>query len=322
MMRAWMARNLGSITLVALSALFLIVLCWNRIVVDVPSGSVGVLWLRFLGGTVPNYYFSSGTKIIAPWDRIFLYDARLRNITERLDVITRDGLSATIGVTASYFVRRRTVGQLHEVFGPDYEKTLLAPVLAVEVRNAASNMDAEDLYRANVDKLGEKIAQSVVHGLTEEDRGVDAPDGLLNLTGVFIGPIVLPPKVVESIEAKLREQQEALRADYTIELERQESRRKVIEAEGIRQFQQIISAGISENYLRWKGIDATLQLARSNNAKVVVIGGGPGGLPLILDGADRTLAPTLERALKGDTQAAPGEPSPPLRPGLPAPPTP
>ena len=101
---------------------------------------------------------------------------------------------------------------------------------------------------------------------------------------ILIRNVELPEKLRIAISEKLEEEQRSEKMVFTLARERQEAQRKAIEAEGIAEFQKIVSQGLTADLLRWKGIEATESLSNSENAKVVVIGSGPDGLPLILGG--------------------------------------
>ncbi|MQP66437.1 hypothetical protein GE253_13940 [Niveispirillum sp. SYP-B3756] len=284
--RAWRRRHRLNILLATLILTFAVVILADRIFINIPSGSVGVLWLRLTGGTQIGFHYSPGLKIIAPWDQIFIYDVRLRRMDETVQALTRDGLAVDVELTVSYFVDRNLVANLHETLGPQFEDTLIRPTISSEIRNAVAELRPDDLYSINRTALEQRVARLVRGVLARSNLDVGGDNQLINIQDIFIRNITLPQSVRTSIEQKISEEQNALRFQFVLEKERLESERKAIEAQGIRQFQDIVSNGISERYLRWKGIDATLQLSKSPNAKVVVIG-AQNGLPLILDTSDK-----------------------------------
>ncbi|MBB6254963.1 prohibitin family protein [Nitrospirillum iridis] len=284
--RAWRRRHRLNILLATLILVFAVVVLADRIFVNIPSGSVGVLWLRLAGGTQTGFHYNPGLKIIAPWDQVFVYDVRLRRMDETVQALTRDGLAVDVELTVSYFVDRDLVANLHETLGPQFEDTLVRPTMSSEIRNAVAELRPDDLYSINRTALEQRVARLVRGVLARSNLDVGGDHQLINIQDIFIRNITLPPTVQASIEQKIAEEQNALRFQFVLEKERLESERKAIEAQGIRQFQEIVSNGISDRYLRWKGIDATLQLSKSPNAKVVVIG-AQNGLPLILDTSDK-----------------------------------
>lgn len=251
----------------------------------VPSGHVGVTWSRFFGGTVTDEVKSEGMRMKWPWNKVFIYDLRLQQMSEEIETLSEDGLRLQVETTVRYRLDRRYVALLHKHVGPDYRTTLLAPELGAQVRNELSRFEPEEIYSEERAAIQERIVLrlrtlgSVAHlpGHMSE---------FLYVEDVMLRRIVLPHPVREAIEDKLAQRHMMLEYDYRILKEEKEALRKAIEAEGIRTFQNIVASGISEPYLKWKGIDATLELARSPNAKVVVIGAGTDGLPIILGGLE------------------------------------
>lgn len=310
--RAWLGRHKIEGFVALLSAALVIVVLSARIFITVPAGSVGVLWLRFGGGTQLGFHYNPGLKIIAPWDKIYMYDARLRRLDETVLALTRDGLTVQIEMTISYFINRDLAPNLHEILGPQYEVTLIQPLVGSEVRNAVATLRPDDLYSINRVGLEEYVARSARTLLSRDQLDVGDGRQLFEVQEIFIRNISLPPVVRSAIEDKIAEEQNALRYQFVLERERLESQRKTIEAQGIRQFQDIVSSGISNQYLRWKGIEATLELSKSTNSKVIVIG-SQNGLPLILDTAgnrDGALTPTPADAGKPPAKGAVPAPLP------------
>jgi len=274
--------------------------------VTVPTGYVGVLWKRFGGGTVldPRYLKSEGMRITLPWNIVFLYDLRLQSVSETYNAISKDGINMSVTINIRFRLKRNAVPQLHQSVGPDYVKELLEPEVGNRMREVIAEYTAEDVYstkRAEIqDKirkraesmLGEKMVQG---GESEEEEG-NAPYriplyAMLNLIDTLILGIDLPTAVVDAINRKIEQYYISEEYKFRVAREIRESERKKIEAEGISEFQRIVSEGISDSYLAWRGIEATLQLAQSKNSKVVIVGSGPDGLPIILGNANRSPPP-------------------------------
>lgn len=264
---------------------FLLLVFWSRIVITIPAGSIGVLWHQF-GGTVLNYHCTEGLRLIFPWDRIFIYDARLRRIDQKISALSGDGLPVGIFTSTSFFIDQATVAELHKAVGPDYERTLLQPLITAQISRMVASRNSDQLYSLSRAEIMGQITNAVQQALSDRSRDGVALSSIIHMINVDVRSIVLPPDLVKAIELKLSEQQQVLRYAFVLQKERLESQRKVIEAEGIRNFQQVVTPSISDSYLRWRGIEATLSLATSANSKVVVIGSGPGGLPIILGGMD------------------------------------
>ena len=274
--------------------------------ITVPTGNVGVLWKRFGGGTVldPRYLKSEGMRITLPWNIVFLYDLRLQSVSETYNAISKDGINMSVTINIRFRLKRNAVPQLHQSVGPDYVKELLEPEIGNRMREVIAEYTAEDVYstkRAEIqDKirkraesmLGEKMVQG---GESEEEEG-NAPYriplyAMLNLIDTLILGIDLPTAVVDAINRKIEQYYISEEYKFRVAREIRESERKKIEAEGISEFQRIVSEGISDSYLAWRGIEATVQLAQSKNSKIVVVGSGKDGLPIILGNANRSPSP-------------------------------
>jgi regulator of protease activity HflC (stomatin/prohibitin superfamily) len=290
-------------------------------VVNVPSGYIGVLWKRFGGGTVldPRRLKDEGMRITLPWNKVFLYDLRLQSVTETYNAISRDGISLTATINIRFRLKRESVPQLHQSIGPNYVQALVVPEIGNRMREVIAEYTAEDVYstkRAEIqDKirkraeamLGEKMVEGG-EGEEEESAPYRIPlYAMLNLIDTLILGIELPSAVVTAINRKIEQYYISEEYKFRVAREIRESERKKIEAEGISEFQQIVSQGISDSYLRWRGIEATLQLAQSSNSKIVIVGNGKDGLPIILGNVDNSSAPPAapNESAKERTTAAP-----------------
>ena len=274
--------------------------------VTVPSGYVGVLWKRFGGGTVldSRRLKDEGMRIILPWNVVFLYDLRLQSVTESYNAISRDGISLTAKINIRFRLKRDAVPQLHQSIGPNYIQALVVPEIGNRMREVITEYTAEDVYstkRAEIqDKirqraeamLGEKMVEGG-QGEEEESAPYRIPlNAMLNLMNTLILGIELPTAVVAAINRKVEQYYIAEEYRFRVVREMRESQRKRIEADGISEFQQIVSQGISPSYLRWRGIEATHQLAQSSNPKIVIIGSRKDGSPIILGNVEAAASPS------------------------------
>ena len=289
--RRFVELHLPSIVIYLMVATLVLVVLWPRILVTVPSGQVGVLWKRFAGGTVldPRQLREEGLHLILPWDKLFMYDLRLQSLTDTYNAISSDGVSLNATLNIRFRLQREVIPILHQVIGPDYTK-LLGPQIASQMRGVIAEYTAEQVYSTARQEIENKIRESAIEHLSHRtlknaSYEVQAADGLVLYDTLLYG-IGLPAAIAQAINRKTEQYYVAEEYQFRIERERRESERKAIEARGIREFQQIVSDGISDSYLRWRGVEATLQLAQSNNSKVVIIGGGKDGLPIILGNAD------------------------------------
>ena len=288
--RRFVESHLPSIVIYLMAATLVLVVLWPRILVTVPSGQVGVLWKRFDGGTVldPSQLRDEGLHLILPWDKVFLYDLRLQSLTDTYNAISSDGVSLKATLNIRFQLRRDIIPVLHQVIGPEYTK-LLGPTIASRMRGVIAQYTAEQVYSTSRGEIEGKIRDSAIdrlsHSTVMKNAGVSLEDGLVLYDTLLYG-IDLPASIVQAIDRKTEQYYVAQEYQFRIERERRESERKAIEAQGIHDFQQVVSQGISDSYLRWRGVEATLQLAQSNNSKVVIIGGGRDGLPIILGNVD------------------------------------
>jgi regulator of protease activity HflC (stomatin/prohibitin superfamily) len=287
------ARHRNAIKLTPLVLLFLLAVSWNWIVITVPAGHVAVKWWRFFGGTDTSTLYAEGAHPNYPWDKLAIYDTRIQSIDGTFDALTSDGLMMTVEVTTRFRLNAATVGVLHKNVGPDYIETLVRPALATYVRSVISQCLAEDVYGVKRLAAQNDIAKQMAADLAPRLPAGSGPGGpWISVETVLIRSMKFPETVEAAINHKVEQLQLKQEYSYRLERERLESERKQVEAEGIAQFQKIIGVGNTADYLRWKGIEATLALAQSQNAKVVVIGTPKDGMPLILGGLDGSTAPT------------------------------
>jgi regulator of protease activity HflC (stomatin/prohibitin superfamily) len=270
------------------------VVLYPHMVITVPSGQVGVLWKRFGGGTVldPRKLKNEGFNLILPWNRVFLYDLRLQSFTERYNAISSDGVSLTATVIFRFRLQRDAVPVLHQAIGPNYVQVLAQPGIGSLTRQVIAEYTAEQVYSTARQEIQDKIRSLVEERLSEkmmEHAGEEGEESYrVSMSATFIlydilvAGIELPAAIAAAINRKTEQYYIAEEYKFRVEREKRESERKKIEAEGIRDFQQTVSQGISDSYLRWRGIEATLQLSQSTNAKTVIIGTGKDGLPVIL----------------------------------------
>jgi prohibitin 2 len=296
--RRFVLNQLTTISLFLMVVLLLGIVLYPYVVVNVPTGHVGVLWKRFRGGTLldPRALKDEGLRLVWPWDKLFLYDLRLQSRTDTYTAISKDGVNLTAAINIRFRLKHDSIPQLHQSIGPDFVMSLVVPEIGSRMREIIADYPAEEVYSTKRQEIQDKIRGRAEAMLGEKmmDRQETedyAPYriplyAMLNLIDTLILGIELPPSIVIAINRKLEQYYIAQEYTFRVEREIKESQRKKIEAEGIREFQQIVSQGISDSYLRWRGIEATLQLSQSTNSKVVIIGGGKDGVPIILGNVD------------------------------------
>jgi regulator of protease activity HflC (stomatin/prohibitin superfamily) len=252
-------------------------------IITIPAGHLGVLWKRFGGGTVIDHVEMEGTHLMLPWDEMYLYDARLQSVEHEFEVLSSDGLKLMATLAWRFRVIPEHLGELHKYAGPEYAQTLLEQSVGARARDVIAIYRPEDIYTSHRLEIQNQISESVRYDIKNRfNTELRSGQNWLLIEDVLVKRIVLPGGVEDAIVRKNVARHEVEQYALIVEKEQQESERKRVEALGIRNFQEIISGGMSDAYLRWRGIEATLELARSENAKIVVIGNDKtGGLPLI-----------------------------------------
>ena len=252
--------------------LLIVTLAGGCMTTSIGSGEGAVKYSMF-GGTDLGKQYGEGIQIHAPWVTLYKYDLRVQEQLEDIDALSSNGLSIGMDASIRWRPEAESVANLHVTYGQDYYSKLVQPELRSAVREIVGQYTPEELYSSRRTELQEAIYAQVRDAVSGEDVTVDA---------ILIRDISLPDQIRTAIENKLKEEQEAERYEFTLQKESLEAQRKEIEARGQAEYQRIITASLSNQFLRFKGIEATQQLANSDNAKTVVIGSGSDGLPIIL----------------------------------------
>ena len=247
-----------------------------RIFITVKAGEAAVLYRPFLGGTVRGKVYGEGLHVLWPWDHLWIYNVRIQEIRRAVEVLDNSGLQYRVNVSIRYRPEYNALGVLHQTVGPDYAEKVVVPEVEGVLRSVAGRMNVRGFYSGEQDVLAKIVNQS----LSATDEKFIIVDDLI------VRSIELPAPIQAAIEKKREEEQLAEAYEYRIQREEQEAKRKVIEAGGTKQANEILAASLSPDILKWKGIEATTALSTSTNAKVIVIGNGSQGLPIIL-GSDK-----------------------------------
>ncbi|WP_417829196.1 prohibitin family protein [Thalassospira sp.] len=275
-------------TAILIGLLFLLIAIFAlapQIFITVPAGHVAVMWYRFFGGTVVDTTYGEGIHMIFPWDEMYIYDARLQNQARVYDTISSNGLSMEVDIAVRYRINREAVGMLHKLVGPNYAEILVYPEIGSHARELISRYTPEQLYTETRAFIQAEILERMVNELGSSLVNQSFQGRLVTVEDVLIRSVILPERVADAIERKAEQYQAMLEYDFRLAREEKEKQRKKIEAEGIREFQDIVAKTITEEYLRLRGIEATMTLATSKNSKTIIIG-GKDGLPVILNTAD------------------------------------
>ena len=253
-----------------------ILLVGGSLTVTIPSGHAGLLFHTFGEGVDPDETpMNSGFHFKAPWNKVYVYEIRQKERLEHLEVLSSNLLKIEMDVTVFYQPEINSLARLEIERGKNFEQKVVVPAMRSVAREVIAKYLPEEFNTTRRDEIQTEIDARMREKLSEN---------FLQLNDVLIRNIQLPRKLEEAIERKLQQEQESLEYEFRLEKASKEAARMRIEAEGIRDYQEIVSRGISKELLKWKGIEATSALANSPNSKVVVIGNAEDGLPLILGG--------------------------------------
>ena len=240
----------------------------------VHPGERAVIFRKFTTGLDKDHIYTPGFYIIAPWNDFYVYDVREQSREETMDILDKNGLAINVDVTVRFNPEYDKIGYLHEKFGKRYVDVLVVPEVRSAVRTVMGKYIAEEIYSTKRTEVEREIIRETADILKRN---------YIDMKALLIRSIKLPERIRQAIDTKLQQEQEALAYQFKLEKEKSEAERKRIEAEGIARANDIINKSLTDKLLKMKGIDATLELANSKNAKIVVIGGGKDGLPLILN---------------------------------------
>jgi regulator of protease activity HflC (stomatin/prohibitin superfamily) len=238
----------------------------------IPAGHTGVI--DFLGYVSDNT-LKPGVSLVNPMANVEKMSIKTQELKELMNVPSKEGLSVELEISLLFKLNSEKANEIYKTVGPNYVDIILVPQFRSVVRGVTARYEAKALYTASREKLAGEIVDELTNLV--DPRGITIEQAPLR-------QIMLPPRLTQSIEEKLQAEQESQRMAFILKKEEQEADRKRIEAKGIADFQEIVSKGISEQLLKWKGIEATEKLAGSENSKVVIIGSGKDGLPIILGG--------------------------------------
>ena len=242
--------------------------------VTVGSGEAGVLYKIFGGGVVTDEPpMSEGFHFVLPWNKVFIYEVRQQEVFEKMNVLSSNGLDIKLEASAWFQPKYEDLGKLHQEKSEAYKQRILLPAIRSAARSVVGRYTPEQLYSTKRDAIQQEI-------YVETKKVVE--DQYIQLNAVLVRDVTLPVPIKEAIERKLRQEQESLEYEFRLVTAAKEAEKQVIEAQGKADANRILAASLTPNILRDKGIEATLILAQSPNTKIVVVGSGKDGLPLIL----------------------------------------
>lgn len=242
----------------------------SQLVAVVPAGHVGVVDIF---GRVPDLTLKAGVNLKNPMARVINLSIKTQELKEEMSVPSKEGLTVRLEVSVLYHLDPDKAADVYRRIGPNYARVIVEPQFRSVSRGVTAMYNAQALYTSEREVLSQLIAEGLSNLV--EPRGV-------NIEATPLRQLTLPPKLTSAIEEKLGAEQESQRMQFVLMREEQEAERKRIEAAGIADFQTIVTEGISDELLRWKGIEATQQISQSPNTKVVIVGSGKDGLPIIL----------------------------------------
>jgi len=266
--------KLPKIALPAIFVLIILVIMFSKSTVTIGSGEAGVLYKTFGDGVVTDEPpLGEGFHIVAPWNKVFIYEVRQQEVLEKMNVLSSNGLDIKLEASAWFEPIRNDLGKLHQEKGEDYIQRVLLPTIRSAARSVVGRYTPEQLYSSKRDAIQQEI-------FDETKKIVEGE--YIQLNEILVRDVTLPPTIKEAIERKLRQEQESLEYEFRLVTARKEAEKVTIEAQGKADANKILSASLTDKILQDKGIDATLKLSESPNTKVIVVGGGESGLPLIL----------------------------------------
>ncbi len=249
---------------------FILVILLFSSVTRVNTGHVGVLTLF---GRVTSETLGEGIHLINPLKTNNEMSIQTQTLKESASVPSSEGLMMALDTSLIYHLNPERAAEVFQKIGSDYENVVVEPTLRSAIRESTASHTANALYTGEREMVAKQILDQITEALKK--RGI-------TVENVLLRDIQLPATLKASIEAKQQAEQEALAMNFRLQKETQEAQRKRIEAAGVRDFQQIVAQGITPSLLEWKGIEATENLSKSPNTKIVVIGNSKNGLPLIL----------------------------------------
>ncbi|MFC6859632.1 prohibitin family protein [Zunongwangia atlantica] len=255
-------------------AVVVLIIFISKSTVTIGSGEAGVLYKTFGNGVVTDEPpLNEGFHLVAPWNRVFVYEVRQQSLDEKMTVLSSNGLEIKLDASVWFQPAYDDLGKLHKEKSEAYIERLLKPALRSATRAVVGRYNPEQLYSSKREAIQEEIL---------EETQILLRDQYVQVNEVLVRDVALPPTIKDAIERKLRQEQESLEYEYRLTKAEQEAERQRIDAEGKARANRILSESLTDKVLQEKGIQATLELAKSGNAKTVIIGSGENGLPLIL----------------------------------------
>ena len=268
-----MNQKLSPVALLGLSAAIFVLLFGTRMTYTVGPGQKAVVFHRFGKGLDKDNVKNQGFHLIAPWNEKYIYNVRIQEDLSLMEVLSKNGLTIKTELSYRYKPVDNKVGYVHDELGIGYHDNIIIPEIRSVTREVIGEYLPEELYSTKREAIEDEIYARTKESLIKKNILLDA---------VLIRDVTLPKTLQDAIENKLKQEQMSLEYEFKLEQAAKEAQRQIIEAEGKAKANRILSASLTENVLKDKGIEATIKLSESPNSKVVVVGAGDDGLPLIL----------------------------------------
>lgn len=268
--------NFPKLGLPIIFAIIIAIIFFSKSFVTVEAGEAGVLWKRFGGGVVVDKpALGEGFHVVAPWNKVYIYEVRQQELFEKMKVLSKNGLEIQIDASAWYEPVYKDLGNLHQSLGENYLDRVIKPAIRSAARSVVGRYLPDELYSTKRDAIQVEIFEETKKILDKQ---------YVQLNEILVRDVTLPNTIKDAIERKLKQEQESLEYEFRLVTAAKEAEKVIIEAQGKADANRILSASLTDKILKDKGIEATLELAKSPNSKVVVIGSGKDGMPLILGG--------------------------------------
>jgi len=267
-------EKLPKIALPLIIGFIVLVIVLSKSALTIGSGEAGVLFKTFGEGVVVDEPpLGEGFHIIAPWNKVYVYEVRQQELFEKMKVLSSNGLEIQIDASAWYEPVYKDLGNLHQSLGQNYLQRVIMPSIRSAARSVVGRYTPEQLYSSKRDAIQDEIY--------EETRKI-LENQYVQLNEVLVRDVTLPNTIKDAIERKLKQEQESLEYEFRLVTAAKEAEKVIIEAQGKADANRILSASLTDKILQDKGIEATTKLAESPNSKVVIIGAGDSGMPIIL----------------------------------------
>ncbi|EAR11935.1 Membrane protease subunit stomatin/prohibitin-like protein [Polaribacter irgensii 23-P] len=262
----------GGILIIVLAVVAIIL--FSKSTVTINSGQAGVLYKTFGGGVVTDEPpLGEGFQVVAPWNKIFIYEVRQQEIYEKMQVLSSNGLEIQLEASVWFQPQSDKIGSLHQEKGENYISRVIQPTVRSAARSVVGRYTPEQLYSSKRDVIQTEIFEETKKILDRQ---------YIQLNDILVRDVTLPTTIKTAIERKLKQEQESLEYEFRLVTAKKEAEKQIIEAQGKADANRILSASLTEKILQDKGIEATIELSKSSNSKVVVIGSGKTGMPIIL----------------------------------------